>query len=174
VGSLGAIVVVAASAVIVILIIVLLSKSRSRRVRRTPMEAERHEITSRERRTWLNSQRQQHKPEIAEEHLIPSLDEQLEKLQPGSPDIEAGAISPSTKEKPADFGHSSAVEATAEGDDTEFVEEAAKQEADAGLSAFLIEVSEDDGLSKMAESLEDFDAGNLVEIAKDILSKGVR
>ena len=172
--SLGAVAVVAASAVIVILVIVLMSRSRPRRVRQTPIEAERREITGRERRTWLESQRQQPRPEIAEERLIPSLDEQPEEPRPGSPGTEAGVTSPSTEEEPGSSSIPPVVEIAAVEDEAEFAEETVKREADAGLSAFMIEISEDDGLSKIAESLEDLDAGNLAEIARDILSKGAK
>lgn len=172
--SLSAVAVVAASAVIVILVIVLMSRSRSRRVSRTLLEAERQEITSRERRTWIESQRQQPRPEIAEEHLIPSLDEQPGEPRPGSPGTETGVASPSTEEELGGSGLPPSVEVTAVEDEAEFAGETVKREADAGLSAFMVEVSEDDGLSKIAENLEDFAAGNLAEIARDILSKGAK
>jgi len=171
VDSLSAVAVVAASAVIVILVIVLMSKSRSRRVSRIPVETERHGVTSLERRTWLESQRQQPKPEIAEERLIPSLDEQPEDPQPSPPNTEAGVTSPYPEEEPAGSNLPKTVEIPAIADEAEFAAETVKRGADAGLSAFMVEVSEDDGLSKIAESLEDLEAGNLTEIARDILNK---
>lgn len=173
--SLEAVAVVAASAVMVILIIVLMSRSRPGRTRRIPVEANRREITSRERRSLLESQRQQPRPGITEERLIPSLNEQPKEPRPSSPVspvTEADVPSLYPEEEPAGSSPPKTVEIPAvEDDGAEFAEEVMKQKADAGLSAFMVEVSEDDGLSKIAGSLEDFDAGNLAKIARDILSK---
>jgi hypothetical protein len=204
--------VVAASAVIVVLIIVVMSKVRSRRLSRTQVETERQEVTSFERRTWLENQRQQPKPRMAGENLIPSLDEQPEEqpdeLRPSapvSPGTKPGVASPYPAEEPVGAGVAKEVKVPAAGepvgagiakkaevpaagepegsglakkveipaidDEAEFAEETVKRGADAGLSAFMIEMSEDDGLSKLAENLEDLDVGDLAEIARDILSK---
>lgn len=206
--SMVAAAVVAASAVIVVLIIVVMSKVRSRRLSRTQVETERQEVTSFERRTWLENQRQQPKPRMAGENLIPALDEQPDELRPSapvSPGTKPGVASPYPAEEPVGAGIAKEVKVPAAGepvgagiakkaevpaagepegsglakkveipaidDEAEFAEETVKRGADAGLSAFMIEMSEDDGLSKLAENLEDLDVGDLAEIARDILTK---
>jgi len=169
-------VVVAVSVAAVFFAIVLMSRSLPRRVRQTSPETERHEVTSLERRTIIESQRQQPKPEIAGEHLIPSLVDQPEEPLPISPSTEPVVTSPPAEEEPAESkptpqAETMKAEAAKTEDEVELDGEEVKHEVDAGLSAFMIEVSEDDGLSKIAESLEDIDIGNLVEVARDTLNK---
>jgi hypothetical protein len=49
-----------------------------------------------------------------------------------------------------------------------------KPQHDDGLNTFRIEIAEDDGLSRMAESLEDVDISKLSKTAQDISNKGRR
>jgi len=166
VDSLHAIMVVSASALGVFLIIGLMSRSL---LRHNQEAAARPQDTRLLRRRLLWEQQQKPRPQMAEEPELPSLIGLNDTKAPADPgeshDVVAVSATPEVTPSPS----SPTLPTTPTVipvEEEEFTE--SKQKADAELSAFMIEISEDTGLSEIAARLEEVSLDSLKKIAAEV------
>jgi len=169
VDSLQAIMVVVASALVVFGIIGFMSRSLLRRDLANRARAQDAGLLR--RLVW--QQRQKPKPQMPEELELPSLVPVSDTKAPVDPTESRGTVPVSATPGPTPSPSSPPLPTTPTvipAEEEEFTE--GKQKADAGLSAFMIEISEDAGLSKIAARLEEVSVDSLKKIATEVWKGG--
>jgi hypothetical protein len=174
-GTLGYIIVVVVCVIIVAAIIALMMRRMPGGGRIKDLEAPERERETKPRTPFLQRIKSKFMQEPDEESVIPAppLEPEVQEI----PDLAAGpVVNPIAAAAPVSDNEFSLqteipVPPAEEEEETEALDVGTLQPDDE-LNTFRIEIAEDDGLSRIAESLEEIDLDKLSEIARDISSKG--